>query len=234
MKKLSLLDATSVVEPPGKGLSGLIGGNRILVTHRKKIMEAFPQLVEQLPPTSAGLECIILINDQYAATLRFHDVPREESKSFVTHLKPFHQFNKTMLVSGDRESEVAYLGDLLEISEIFASQTPPQKLEIVRAEMKKNPVLFMGDGINDAPALTAATVGIAFGQFTHVTAEAAGVVIMENSFDRVDELIHLSLSTRKIALQSAFGGMLASVYWDGVCSSRLVVTCCGRCHPGDY
>lgn len=210
-QKLSLLDATSVTEPPGKGLTGIIGQNKIFITHRKKISQEYPQMESQLPPSTTGLECIILINDKYAATLFFRDIPRKETKLFISHLKPYHEFNKIMLVSGDRESEVKYLGSLLNLSEIHASQTPQQKLEIVRSEMKQAPTLFMGDGINDAPALTAATVGIAFGEFSNVTAEAAGAVIMENSLKRVDELIHLSLSTRKIALQSAIGGMALSI-----------------------
>lgn len=219
---LSLLDATSVTEPPGRGLSGIIGKNKIVVTHRKKILEEFPEMTNLLPPTSSGLECIIMINDQYIATVRFRDVPRKETKSFISHLKPFHQFKKIMLVSGDRESEVKYLGTLLNLSEIHASQTPKQKLEIVRSEMKKDPTLFMGDGINDAPALTAATVGIAFGQFSNITAEAAGAVIMENSLNRVDELIHLSLSTRQIALESAIGGMVLSVIGMGFAAAGLL------------
>lgn len=208
---LALLDATSIAELPGKGLSGTIGSNKILITHRKKLIEEYPEISNFLPETKTGLECVVLINDEYRATLRFRDIPRKETKSFISHLKPFHQFKKIMLVSGDRESEVKYLGSFLDLSELHASQTPQQKLEIVRLEMKKNPTLFMGDGINDAPALTAATVGIAFGQFSNVTAEAAGAVIMENSLNRVDELIHLSLSTRKITLQSAIGGMALSV-----------------------
>ncbi len=219
---LPFLEATSVTEPPGKGLNGIIGQNKIVVTHRKKIVEEFPQMINELPPTSTGLECMIMINDQYAATIRFHDLPRKETKSFISHLKPFHQFKKIMLVSGDRESEVKYLGTLLDLSEIHASQTPQQKLDIVRSEMKKDPTLFMGDGINDAPALTAATVGIAFGQFSNVTAEAAGAVVMENSLNRVDELIHLSLSTRAIALESAIGGMALSVIGMGFAAAGLL------------
>lgn len=225
--KLPFLNATSVMEPPGQGLIGIIGQNKISITHRKKLLETYPEMTNQFPPTAAGLECIILINDKYAAILRFHDIPREDSKSFISHLKPSHQFNKIMLVSGDRESEVRYLGALLNLTEIHASQTPQQKLAIVRSEMKKNATLFMGDGINDAPALTAATVGIAFGQFSNVTAEAAGAVIMENSLDKVDELIHLSLSTRKIVLQSAIGGMLLSLIGMGFAATGFITPVVG-------
>lgn len=209
--KLPLLDAARVSERPGEGLKGIIGINKIHVTHRKKLVEANPEILQELPPTAAGLECVILINGKYAATLRFHDVPREESKSFISHLTPSHQFSKIMLVSGDRESEVKYLGSLLNLSNMFASQSPQQKLDIVRNEMTRAPTLFMGDGINDAPALTAATVGIAFGQLSNVTAEAASAVIMENTLTKVDELIHLSLAARKIALESAVGGMALSL-----------------------
>lgn len=221
-KHLPLLNATSVTEPPGSGLNGIIGNNKIHVTHRKKLLELFPELAKELPQTSTGLECVILINDKYIATLRFQDVPRKESKFFISHLKPFHKFNKIMLVSGDRESEVNYLGKVLNLSELHASQSPEQKLAIVRSEVKKSPTLFMGDGINDAPALTAATVGIAFGQFSNVTAEAAGAVIMENSLSKVDELIHLSLATRNLALQSAIGGMALSLIGMGFAAAGYI------------
>ncbi len=220
--KLTLLNATSVSEKPGQGLTGIINGNKIHISHRKKILEAHPEYINQLPPIASGMECIVLYNDQYAATLRFHDAPRKDSKSFIGHLNPSHQFNKIMLVSGDRESEVKYLGALLELSEIHASQTPEQKLAIVRAETAKAPTLFMGDGINDAPALTAATVGVAFGQYSSVTAAAAGAVIMENTLIRVDELLHLSLATRRIALQSAIGGMVLSIIGMGFAATGYI------------
>jgi heavy metal translocating P-type ATPase len=204
---LYLPEATKVSEIPGQGLSGHIEGYDILITSRHKLLLAHPQMQLLLPPVVAGLECILLVNGEYAATLRLRDAPRKEGQPFIHHLGPNHHFTKIMLVSGDRESEASYLGELLGITEIYASQSPEQKLAIVRAEAALAPTLFMGDGINDAPALTAATVGLAFGQHSSVTSEAAGAVILDNTLSRVDELIHLSEAMRKIALQSALGGM---------------------------
>jgi P-type E1-E2 ATPase len=159
---------------------------------------------------------------EYAATIRLRDAPRHDGKPFIEHLAPFHNFNRVMIVSGDRESEVAYLAGLIGIEETYASQSPEQKVSIVRTQTALAPTLYMGDGINDAPALASATVGIAFGQHSSVTSEAAGAVIMENSLAKVDELIHISVSMRKIVLQSALGGMALSLIAMGFASAGYI------------
>ena len=220
--KLELIEAESVSEKPGQGLTGMVATHEIRVTHRKKLTQTSPEIAATLPPTAAGLECIIMMDGNYAATFRFRDTPRSDGKSFIGHLAPSHQFNKIMLVSGDRESEVIYLAELLGIKETLASQSPEQKVTIVREENAKAPTLFMGDGINDAPALAAATVGIAFGQHSSVTAVAAGVVIMENSLAKVDELLHISTRLRTIALQSAIGGMALSLIGMGFAAAGYI------------
>jgi heavy metal translocating P-type ATPase len=209
--KLPLAEATEVSERPGEGLRGVIGGRTVQVTSRKKLVAQSPEADQQLPPLSGGLECVALLDGKYAATFRYRDEPRAEGKAFIGHLKPHHGFDRVLLVSGDRESEVQYLAAKVGITDVYASQSPEQKLALVRDETKKAPTVFMGDGINDAPALTAATVGIAFGQGSDVTAEAAGAVILDSSLERVDELLHIGKRMRSIALQTAIGGMVLSL-----------------------
>jgi heavy metal translocating P-type ATPase len=208
---LELQDASEVREPPGQGLRGTVGDHRVQVTSRKQFLAQQPLNVHELPAQGGGMECIILIDDRYGGTFRFRDEPRTEGASFVRHLGPRHQFDRVMIVSGDRESEVRYLADRVGVSEVHASQTPEQKVEIVRRETQRANTVFLGDGINDAPALTAATVGIAFGQNSDITAEAAGAVIMDTSLQKVDEFLHISRRLRTIALQSAVGGMALSL-----------------------
>ena len=78
-----------------------------------------------------------VIDQRYAATFRFRDAPRAESRSFVNHLGPKHQFGRVMIVSGDRESEVRYLAEQVGITEIHAQKSPEEKLDIVRQETAK-------------------------------------------------------------------------------------------------
>jgi P-type E1-E2 ATPase len=165
---------------------------------------------EALPPQASGLECVILVDGRYAATYRFHDAPRDESGAFVAHLGPKHRVDRVLLVSGDREAEVRYLAEQVAITRVHAGVSPEGKVAIVREETARAPTLFLGDGINDAPAMVTATVGVAFGS-GDVTSEAAGVVIVDTSLARVDELLHISVRMRRIALQSAVGGMGLSV-----------------------
>lgn len=207
-EKLSLLNAEQISEPKGMGLKGIVKGQEIVITSRKHLT---PSQNAQLPQGNLGLECVILINGNLAAHYRFHDTPRADSESFIQHLIPKHGFEKIMLVSGDREEEVRYLANFVGITEVYSGQSPEQKVDIVERERAKAKTVFLGDGINDAPALAIATVGIAFGQNSDITAEAAGAVVMENSLEKVDEFLHISQRMRKIALQSAVGGMALSI-----------------------
>jgi heavy metal translocating P-type ATPase len=203
---LSLFPMTQVSEPPGQGLRGTGNGHSVQITGRNKVSSAGISL----PPMASGLECIVFIDDRYAATIRFHDSPRKDSRLFVEHLKPRHGVRRVLLVSGDRESEVRHLADAVGITEMHAGKSPEEKVAIVERETINAKTLFVGDGINDAPALMAATVGVAFGSSNDITTEAADAVILDTSLAKVDELMHIGRRMRRIALQSALGGMAAS------------------------
>ena len=205
--EIFILPVEKISERPGEGLRGTVSGHLVQITGRKKIdPQQFP-----LPPLESGLECLVFIGGKYGAAIRFHDAPRDESASFIQHLHPKHGVRKVMLVSGDRESEVKYLAESVGITEVYASKSPEEKVAIVKEETAKARTLFVGDGINDAPALMAATVGVAFGSQNDITTEAADAVVMEAALEKIDELMHIARRMRQIALQSALGGMAASL-----------------------
>jgi heavy metal translocating P-type ATPase len=209
-ENIPLAEAVEVSEKPGEGLRGSVKGRSVRVTSRSKYLAHKPGDEAKLPSITGGMEALVLVDDAYAATLRFRDEPRQDGAEFIRHLFGRHRMERVMLISGDRESEVRYLAEKVGIKDVRANQSPEQKLALVRQETGRADTLFLGDGINDAPALTAATVGVAFGQGSDITSEAAGAVILESSLARVDELLHIGRRMRTIALQSAVGGMALS------------------------
>ncbi len=208
---LALQDVTEISEPPGQGVRGTVDGHVVRIASHGMLTKHPVPGSDQMPAHAGGLECMIVIDERFAATYRFRDEPRVEGVSFIKHLNPRHHINHVMIVSGDRESEVRYLAERIGISEIHAEKTPEEKVTIVLAETKKSRTLYVGDGINDAPALMSATVGVAIGQNSDITTESAGVVIMDSSLEKVDEFMHISSRMREIVLQSAIGGMALSV-----------------------
>lgn len=206
---LRLDDVSRVSEKPGEGLRGQVGGASVLITGREKVTGN--AVAASLPRAETGLECLVFLNDAFAGAFRFHDQPRTETHSFVGHLKPRHSVHRVMLVSGDRESEVRHFAGQVGIAEVHSGKSPEEKVEIVREEARRARTLFVGDGINDAPAMQAATVGVAFGGANEITSEAADAVVLEPSLSKVDELMHIGRRMRTIGLQSAVGGMALSM-----------------------
>jgi len=226
------LPVEEVSERPGQGLVGRVrlAGNEEhegASTSRAKILATAPAEAGRLPPGAGGLECVVVVDGRVAGLLRFRDAPRRDGATFVGHLGPAHGLNRVMLVSGDRESEVKWLADQVGIGEVHAGISPEGKLRIVEEATRQSATLFVGDGINDAPALAAATVGIAMGTANDVTSEAAGAVVMDSSLERVDELFHIGGRLRSVALQSAIGGMAASLVGMGFAAAGLLTPAAG-------
>jgi len=233
-RSVRLLEVEALAESPGQGLSGRVkrlngtaDTHSVVITSRQKLAGVDPAGPGQLPAQAGGLECVVVVDGRTAGLLRFRDTPRADGATFVSHLRPAHGLSRVMLVSGDRESEVRWLADLVGIKEVHAGIQPEGKLAIVEQATREAPTLFVGDGINDAPALAAATVGIAMGTASDVTSEAAGAVVMDSALERVDELLHIGRRMRSIAMQSAVGGMVASLVGMGFAAAGFLPPAAG-------
>jgi len=205
-KHAELFSASQLSEPPGQGLEGLVNGRAVRITGRNQV--SGDNL--SLPVIEPGLECLVFLDGKFAALFGFEDSPRGDSRVFLKHLSPRHRVTRLVLVSGDREPEVRAIAAKIGIQVAYGAQAPEDKVALVRAETERAKTVFIGDGINDAPAMQAATVGIAFGHDNDITSEAADAVVLDRSLGKVDELMHIGQRMRAIALQSAVGGMALS------------------------
>ncbi len=207
------LPVSEVSERAGAGLAGRIDARWVRLTSRRGAGAPWP---DELPQETAGLECVVAVDDSIVALLRFRDVPRLESGAFVGHLSPRHGITRVMLTSGDRESEVRYLAGIVGIDDVRFNQSPEEKVSLVQRETRLQPTLFVGDGLNDAAAMVCATAAVALGEHESVAAEAAHAVVLDGSLAKVDELMHIARRTKRIAMQSAVGGMALSVLGMGL------------------
>lgn len=143
-------------------MTARVHGREVKITSRKQLMLNLPEEAGMLPAVAGGLECVVIVDGHYAATFRFRDEPRPDGKEFIRHLGGRHGITHAMILSGDRQSEADYLAARVGITDVRASKSPEEKLAIVREETALRRTIYVGDGINDAPSLVAATVGIAF------------------------------------------------------------------------
>lgn len=215
-QRLNMSIVREVFEIPGHGVNANSDGRVITLTGRNRVAA---RQARELPEAAPGLESVILIDGELAGLLRFRDEPRPDSKPFLGHLRSRHAIHNILLLSGDRVAEVESFARLMGTVQPCGGKSPEEKLAIVRDATAKHPTLYLGDGINDAPAMMSATVGIAMGANSEITSEAAGGVILESSLASVDDLIHIGMRMRTIALTSAIGGMCLSAV--GVVASAL-------------
>jgi P-type E1-E2 ATPase len=187
----------------------VVEGHKVHITGRTKAETIYGPM-NHLPAPVSGLECLIFVDGKFVALLRFQDEPKLDSPTFIGHLRPKHHAERVVLISGDKENEVQNVASTVGIRETYSSRSPEQKLEFVREQTARKKTLFVGDGINDAPAMLAATVGVALGGSSEAISESADAVVLDSSLRKIDELIHIGRRMRKIALQSALGGILLS------------------------
>ncbi len=212
---LALLVPHSVNEAVGSGLEGSIGGHRIragsdsMIFGSRKPPEWAVRALRRASWRSAL--CVFVARDEVAiGAILLADELRKEAPRAVLALRAAGVVRMVM-VTGDRADAAETIGAALDLDTVLADRSPADKVEAVATERKLHPTVMVGDGINDAPALAAADVGVAMGaRGATASSEAADVVILVDRLDRVAEAVGIARRTRAIAQQSIVAGMALS------------------------
>ena len=212
---LTIASATEVVEHAGRGVTGLVEGRRVTVGNRTLVASLHPHAVAavdaHLPGTGGGLRAYVAADPMGTGVITFADRLRDDLPAFIQRLHALG-LTRTVLLSGDHAENVAPVAAALGITEARGDLLPGGKLDAVRAlEAEGRRVLMVGDGTNDAPALSAATVGVALAAHGGgISAEAAGVVLLADDVTRVEDAVRIGQRAVRIARQSIIAGLVLS------------------------
>ena len=204
-----LPEAHEVTSLPGRGISARVGGapvligNETLMNERGIILsESARAEIERMQASGASV-LLVARDDALLGAIFVADGLRPEAPEAVAELKSLGL--TTTLLTGDGPAAGNAVGQRAGIGEVHASLLPQDKLRLVREHTARAPVVFVGDGINDAPALAASTVGVAMGAGgTAAAIEAADVALMESNLSRLPEAVRLARATRQVVRQNVF------------------------------
>ena len=210
----ALPTATAVVESPGRGVEGTAVGHRVAVGSAAWLSERFPAASAAIASAAAsghGLRAYVVIDGALAGIVVYADALRPGVREVLRRLAEAG-IRRTILLSGDHAPNVKRIADELGITEAQGDLLPDDKTRVVRALVERGEhVLMVGDGTNDAPALSAASVGVALaGHGGGITAEAADAVVLIDDLGRVADAVVIGQRTIRIAQQSIRVGLLLS------------------------
>lgn len=195
---------------PGQGLVCRINGNEILIGNaslmEKKSVKVEAKVAEYVNQRRDSGETTVLVakNQEIIGAISFADVLRVEAKQAVEELRKFGC--QVILLTGDNWATAKTVGATLQVDEVFAEMLPQQKLEKIRELIHRGKkVAMIGDGINDAPALVEATVGIAMGTGTDVALECAGLTLITNNLMKIVEALKISKQSLRVIMFNFWG-----------------------------
>lgn len=227
---LNLATATSITEEPGQGVTGTVGSHQVAVGGWRWIAAKFPGAVTdferlQHGRSAEGLRAYVAVDGRGAGCIDYADRLRPEIGALITELRHLG-IDRTLLLSGDRDANARQIAKEVGIDEAHGDLTPGDKTAIVQALIKGGErVLMVGDGTNDAPALSAATVGIALASGGGgIAAEAADAVILADDPTRIAEAVQIGRRTLRIAQESIWVGL-------GLSGAAMIVAAIGALPP---
>ena len=199
-KHITLQQPASVEEISGKGVKAQVGEHEILCGNRK-LMDTFKVSLAQYETVTYGTEVLLAMDGQYIGQLVIADTIKKEAKSAIAALKRLNIV--TAMLTGDAKESAESVGRETGVDEVHAKLLPEEKVtELKKIRDRHGSVMFVGDGINDAPVLAGADVGAAMGSGADAAIEAADVVFMTSSMEAIWQSIQISKSTGVIAKQN--------------------------------
>lgn len=195
-KKVDIKYITNYEEIPGKGVSYELSGDRILLGN-EKFMDS--NNIEIKKPKSIGTYVYMARNDKFLGYIVVSDILKDNIKSELSSLKKFNA-NLSML-SGDEDKNVRKIAKSIGIDNAYGGLLPEGKVDILEKIIKnaKGKVVFVGDGVNDAPVIARADIGVAMGGIGSDSAvEAADIVLMKDEIGRLKQAMEISRHTKKI------------------------------------
>jgi heavy metal translocating P-type ATPase len=213
-RSLDLYLPINVVEVPGEGLAGVVDGQRLLVGGVDYVAAQIPNLRAAFAADRHPVGSVVVavaVDDRPAGFLVLVDGLRAGAKTIIDGLRQMG-IVRIVLASGDRQDVADAVTADLGFDDVRAELSPERKIDIVQAERRHGTVMMIGDGVNDAPALAAADLGVAMGaKGAAASAEAADVVLLVDELDRILPAIAAARWSRRIALQSVYVGIGLSV-----------------------
>ena len=197
---LTAEDSISMEEISGKGITAQRREGTVLCGSRQLLADRGVD-IEKLPENHGGTEVLVAVNGQFAGAIIISDGIKDEAKEAIGKLKKQGIF--TAMLTGDGENAAEYVAKETGIDKVFAKLLPSDKLDRLKEiRAQKGGVMFVGDGINDAPVLAGADVGAAMGSGADAAIEAADVVFMTSQVDAIPQSIHLARKTARIAVEN--------------------------------
>lgn len=208
---LDLVTPRAVEEVAGRGISGLVGEHHVQVGRASHVGLAADAPLVRWARRQARLEgmlaVFVALDGRPAGVLLLRDELRPDARRMLRGAR-HGGIDRIVLLTGDRGDVADAIGAVVGAEAVLADQSPADKLEAVERERKMAPTVMIGDGINDAPALAAADVGVAMGaRGAAASAEAADVVLAVDRIDLIGEAMWLARRTRRIALESIVAGI---------------------------
>lgn len=205
-----------VHEVPGAGIEGDVGGRAVAVggwdfVSGRAGLTPFSREIHDWIRRDGTVAVVVAVDGRMAGAFLLADEVRPEAGGVLRHLRDAG-VARVILVTGDRADLAAGVAAMLGVDAVISDMTPRDKTAAVEAERGRGPVMMVGDGINDAPALAAADVGVAMGaRGAAASSEAADVVILVDRLDRLVTAVRVARRSRGIALQSVYAGIGLSV-----------------------